>query len=152
MNHTRPVGHPLQFLAGGLVKWCAGLWLLAITLPALAVEPPVPAEFLGEWVPVAGSCQDGNRLRVQSTTVTLVNGPDSQTFGDLDICHSCEGGARYGGIVVWLLPEFSAGSAAPFVVRFNADEKKGVAIIDIKRDDLKRRFPIDGLKLRRCQP
>jgi hypothetical protein len=133
------------------LKPLVGLWLLVVTLPVFAVASAVPAEFVGEWVPVGSSCQAINRLRVEPTTVTLVNGPDSQKFENLDICHSCEGGARYGGMVVWLLPEFSKGAPAPFTVRFNANEEKGMTVVNIKRDDLKKRFPLHNMKLYKCK-
>ncbi len=133
------------------MKSLVGLWLLVVTPPVFAVEPPVPTEFVGEWVPVGSSCQATSRLRVESTTVTLVSGADSQKFEDLDLCHSCEGGARYGGVVVWLLPEFNNGAPAPFTVRFNANEEKGIAVVDIGRDDLKRRFPLHNVKLYKCK-
>jgi hypothetical protein len=133
------------------LKSLAGLWLLVATLPAIAVEPPVPAEFLGEWVPVESSCQATSRLRVESTTVTLVNGSDSQEFGNLDLCHSCEGGAGYGGVVVSLLPEFNKGAPAPFTVRFNANEETGITVVKIKRDDLGKRFPLHNVKLYKCK-
>jgi hypothetical protein len=126
------------------------LWLLLVTLPVLAIEFPVPAEFIGEWVPVGGSCNANSRLRVESNTVILVNGTDSQPFGNLDLCFSCEGGARYSGLVVWLLPEFKQGGRTPFTVRFNAKEEKGITVVEIERDDLKQRFPLHNVKLRKC--
>jgi hypothetical protein len=137
--------------ARGLMKTFLGLWLLLATIPVLAVERPVPAEFVGEWVPVGSSCDANSRLRVESKSVSLVNGPDSQQFGNLDICFSCEGGARYNGMVVWLLPEFNHGARTPFTVRFNANEEKGITVITIERDDLKKRFPLHNVKLLKCQ-
>lgn len=127
------------------------LWLLVIAPAVVAVGPPVPAQFMGVWVPLGSTCSADRGLRVGETTVTLFNGADAQQFGDLDICHSCEGGARYGGVVVWVLPEFGAGRPAPFTVRFNANEERGVTIVEIGRDDLRRRFPLHNVKLRRCQ-
>jgi len=140
-----------SFFARGWVKTFLDLWLLLVTLPALAVELPVPAEFIGEWVPVGSACNANSRLRVESTSVTLANGSDSQQFGNLDLCFSCEGGARYSGMVLWLLPEFNKGGRTPFTVRFNAKEEKGITVVEIERDALKERFPIHNVKLHKCQ-
>ena len=133
------------------MKSFPGLWLLLVTIPVLATELPVPAEFVGEWVPVGSSCNANNLLRVASNSVTLINGPDSRQFENLDICYSCEGGARYSGSVVWLLPEFSHGGRTPFTVRFNANEEIGITVVTIERDDLKKRFPLHNLKLHKCR-
>ena len=133
------------------MKFFFDLWLLLVALPALAVEIPVPVDFIGEWVPVGSSCNADSRLRVESNSVTLVNGSDSQQFGNLDLCLSCEGGARYNGSVLWLLPEFNKGGRTPFTVRFNAKEEKGITVVEIERDDLNKRFPLHNMKLHKCQ-
>lgn len=127
------------------------LCLLLATTSVPATEIPVPAEFIGEWVPAGSSCDAQSRLRVESNTVTLINGADSQQFGHLDICFSCEGGARYSGLVVWLLPEFNQHGRTPFIVRFNAQEEKGITVVEIDQDNLKKRFPLHNLKLHKCQ-
>ena len=131
----------------------AGFILLAAFAafaPAGATERDVPAEFIGDWVPADASCASTIRLRVAPRTVTLINGSDAQQFGHLDICFSCEGGARYAGIVVWLLPEFSSKGRGPFRVRFNAGEERGVAIVEFEKADLRQRFPLHKMKLHRC--
>jgi hypothetical protein len=133
------------------MRFSLSLWLLFVVTPVLAVERPVPAEFIGDWVPVGGPCEATSRLRVESDTVTLINGSDSQRFGGLDICFSCEGGARYSGRVVWLLPEFSKGGRSPFLVRFNANEEPGVTVVEFEREDLRQRFPLHNVKLQRCE-
>ena len=133
------------------MKFLLSLCLFLYVSTVLAIEPPVPAEFIGLWVPEGGSCQAISGLRVEQESVTLFNGPDSQKYGDLDICHSCEGGARYSGEVVWLLPDFRKGIRNSFTVRFNANEEKGITVIDIDRDDLKKRFPLHNVKLHMCR-
>lgn len=127
------------------------LWLLLAATSVPATEIPVPAEFVGEWAPAGSSCDAQSRLRVESSTVTLINGADSQQFGHLDICFSCEGGARYSGLVVWLLPEFNQQGRTPFTVRFNTAEEKGITVVEIERDDLRQRFPLHKVKLHKCQ-
>lgn len=135
------------------MKLFVSLWLLLVAMPVLAAELPVPVEFIGEWVPIGSSCAANSRLRVESNTVTLVNGSDSEQYGNLDLCFSCEGGARYSGIVLWLMPEFNKNkkARAPFIVQFNAKEEKGITIVDIVRDDLMKRFPLHNVKLHKCQ-
>lgn len=80
----------------------------------------------------------------------LLNGDKSKSFGDLDMCYSCEGGAKYNGRVVWLMPE-SHKNITPFTVRFNADEKRGITKLDIQEADLKRQFPLHDVALKRCK-
>jgi hypothetical protein len=135
---------------GGDLKRLAGFWILFATLSANAAEPIVPPEFIGDWVPLKASCQSKTLLRVAPAAVTLLSGANSQQFGDIGICYSCEGGAQYSGEVVWLTPEFHSGSVAPFIVRFNANEEKGVAVVEIKSGNIKRRFPVHERKLRKC--
>jgi hypothetical protein len=127
-----------------------GLCILFFAISAYAKEITVPVEFLGDWVRVKDSCESKIRLRVAPTSVTLVNGIDSEQFGDLDLCYTCEGGAQYNGEVVWLSPEFNSGNSAPFTVRFNANEKKGVAVVEIKMSSIKKRYPVHNKMLRKC--
>ncbi len=133
------------------MKRLASLALLLAVISANAAESTVPAEFVGDWVSTKASCQSKTKLRILPTTVALFNGADSMQFGNLEICFSCEGGARYSGDVVWLLPEFNSADTKPFTVRFNAEEEKGVAVVDIESSNLKSRFPIHNKKLRKCQ-
>jgi hypothetical protein len=125
--------------------------MLLAAMSASAAESTVPAEFIGDWVPIKASCESKTRLRVAPTTVTLVNGTDSQQFGNLDICYSCEGGARYNGEVVWLLPELNSADAVPFTVRFNANEEQGIAVVEIESSSIRSRFLIHDTKLHKCQ-
>jgi len=51
---SSPLERPL--ISNGIFSWGAGesivgLLLLLVTISALARENPVPAEFVGEWVP-----------------------------------------------------------------------------------------------------
>lgn len=136
------------------MKSLVSLWLLLAATPVLAAQQhPVPEEFIGEWVPVGSTCNASSRLRVEDNTVTLVNGADLEQFGDLDLCFSCEGGARYNGMVLWLMPESkrSKKGQAPFIVKFNAKEEQGITVVEIVRDNLKKRFPFHNTKLYKCQ-
>jgi hypothetical protein len=119
-------------------------------ISAYSKEITIPAEFLGDWVRIKDSCESKIRLRVAPNTVTLLNGIDSELFGDLDLCNTCEGGAQYNGEVVWLSPEFNSGSSSPFTIRFNTNEKKGVAVIEIKRSRIMKRYPVHNKMLRKC--
>ena len=139
------------YLSGGSMKrLVVALFFLAVSTVAFAVEPPVPEEFVGIWIPAGSSCQAKIGLRVEGTTVTLFNGSDYQQYGNLDICYSCEGGARYSGAVVWLLPEFGTERRAPFKVHFNDKEEEGTTVVEIARNDLKQRFPLHNVKLHKC--
>lgn len=129
------------------------LCLLMFSIPAFAVEFPVPDEFIGDWLPASSDCKSALGIRVEKSSVTLFNGTDTKKFGDLDICYSCEGGASYSGDVVWLLPEFHSGGSQ-FTVFFNAHEKKGISVIEFQKsekDDIKKRFPLHNVELNKCK-
>ncbi|WPL18901.1 hypothetical protein Thiowin_03992 [Thiorhodovibrio winogradskyi] len=73
--------------------------ILLISASVLAAGE-TPSEFVGHWVPQSASCQSDLALVVGQDKATLRNGNKQRAFGDLNFCHSCEGGARYNGIVV----------------------------------------------------
>jgi hypothetical protein len=127
----------------------AGLVLLSIVSLIFAVEPPAPQEFIGDWIPQNLCCNSPVRLRVESASVLLIYGADSQEFANLDICHSCAGGSKYGGQIVWLIPEFGRG-VSPFTVRFNENEESGITIMKMQNSDLRQRFPLHDMKMRKC--
>lgn len=141
----------------GLSTVCGLLIILSVTVGGTAQREDtrfnVPNEFIGDWMPTTDTCASPLRLRVLKREVTLIHGNDEQTFGDVHLCYSCEGGAKYAGIVVWLEPEFNTG--APFVIRLNADEQKGIAVINYNQEsgreaELVERFPINEINLRKC--
>jgi hypothetical protein len=98
----------------------AGLQLLA--------QSSIPPEFRGDWVPQTASCGSAVKLQVAEATLTLVNGADSQSWGNVGLPTSFFG-PDYAGISVVALPDFDA--SQPFTVYFNADEKKGVTKVNI---------------------
>ena len=123
--------------------------LLGLCATAFA-EPGTPPEFLGDWVPRTATCQSQLRFRVEAQRVVLVNHTQSTSFGNLNFCYSCEGGAGYSGKVVWMMAEFGGQTAPPLTAQFNAGEKSGVAVLEIEKPDLKRQFPLHRIALRRC--
>lgn len=126
--------------------------LLVVCAPVFALGPPVPDEFIGDWTPMKSACKSATILRVELESVSLLSKADQLSFGDLDICYSCEGGVRYSGEVVWLSPDFNKSGTVPFIIRFNANEKKGVTRIEFLDPELKKRFPIENVALRKCGP
>lgn len=133
------------------MKLVVSLLAMVISPAVIAVGPPIPEEFIGVWVPVGSSCQAKNKLHVKKDSVYLYNGSDTQQFGNIDICYSCEGGARYGGEVVWLMPEFNTGGQSTFTVYFNANEEHGISVVEMQNNDLMQRFPIHNVKLHKCK-
>lgn len=97
--------------------------------PALATDDPVPAEQHGEWVPVTAGCESPSRFRVEERRMTLVNGKDSQSWGNIGVTHTYFG-PDYEGISFVAMPELDSGEA-PFTVFFNADDKPGVTKVEI---------------------
>ena len=86
--------------------------VLSLSGTAFAV-PGTPPEFLGDWVPKTSTCQSQLRFRVEAQRVVLINHSQSTSFENLDFCYSCEGGARYSGMVVWMIAEFGGKTTAP---------------------------------------
>lgn len=130
------------------MPYIASLLTLILSTSALAASN-APPEFLGLWVPRGNSCDSNLSFLVETEKVTLRNGDQKRSFGDLDFCFSCEGGARYNGIVVWMKPEFSSGSEF-FMAQFNAEEQSGVTKLDIQDKAIRRAFPLDGVPLKKC--
>ena len=141
----------------GLSTVCGLLIIFSITIGKTAQQEDshysVPDEFIGDWVPVIDTCASPLRLRVAKHGVTLIYDDDKQTFGDLHLCYSCQGGAGYSGIVVWLEPEWASRHlrSSPFIIRFNDDERAGITVIDSMHSELAKRFPMDSTDLRKCK-
>lgn len=130
------------------MHWMASLLLAGCA--ALPVNDDVPVAFRGYWVPQAQSCDAQLGLVVERDRLVLTNGTETRTFRDIDVCHSCVGGAKSDGIEIWLIPEFGTARPSPFIVRLNADKVLGVAKLSIKDDSLKQRFPLHEVSLQRC--
>lgn len=148
--------------------------LLAIAVSALVwyaamarAEQVVPAEFHGDWASKAEGCGAQAKFRVTGDALTLVNGADSASYGDIAIAHSYFG-PEYTGISVVAIPEFNSGDN-PFTVFFNADEERGVTKVHIYQEmkgvtipavlaiqerarKLAERFPVNFLALEKCPP
>jgi hypothetical protein len=127
-------------------------------------QTPIPAEFRGDWVPQKAECTSAVKLRVAEATLTLINGADTQSWGNVGVPTSFFG-PDYQGISAVALPDFDG--SQPFTVYFNADEKKGVTKVNIYTEmkgpmnpavakiqaaakTLATRFPINDLPLKKC--
>ena len=130
------------------MHWMASLLLAGCA--ALPVNDEVPMAFRGYWVPQAQGCDAQLGLAVERDRLVLKNGTETRTFKDIDVCHSCVGGAKSEGIEIWLIPEFNTARPSRFIVRLNADKVLGVARLRFKDDSLKQHFPLDEVPLRRC--
>lgn len=130
-----------------------------------AASAPMPAEFQGDWVPASGACDAAVRLRVDSDRMTLANGKDTQSWGDLETALSFFG-PDYQGTSVVVMPDFGSGNP-PFTVYFNADDKQGVTKVEIYVEikgntnpqvaalqatakKLAQRFPLNMMPLKKC--
>ncbi len=139
--------------------------LLFALIARPGAEDLLPPEFRGEWVPASGDCRSTLRFNVAAQTVTLVNGQDRASYGDVAIAHSFLG-PDYRGISVIAIPEF-ASETTPFTIVFNADEVKGRTRLDIYQETtapanprvaaiqaaakkLAGRFPLHGAALKKC--
>ena len=89
----------------------------------------MPAEFIGDWVPVKGTCDSTVRFRAEGNRFALINGKDSESYGNL-FMSATYFGPDDSGISKVVIPD-SDTNDPPFMVFFNADEKKGVTKLDI---------------------
>jgi len=129
-------------------------WMASLLLASCATSPvndDVPMAFRGYWAPQAQSCDSPLGLVVERDRLVLKNGIETQTFKNIDVCHSCVGGSKSDGIEIWLIPAFGTQRPSPFIVRMNADKVLGVARLSFKDDRLKQRFPLDEAPLKRCE-
>lgn len=139
------------------------LWAATDLLAASAVPPALQ----GKWVPAAATCESAVRMQVAATSITLVNGADSQPLGGIEMAGPGYFPPDYRGIQAVLITEFDG--QQPATVTFNANEKKGVARVDfvrvmpgqqtpqlkafnarIAKLNLVQRFPLDKVALKRC--
>jgi hypothetical protein len=141
----------------------AGLVILVAIAPLMA-QTSIPAEFRGDWVPQTANCNSPLKLAVTETTLSLVNGTDTQSWGNVGLPTTFFG-PDYNGISVVALPDFDG--SQPFTVYFNADEKKNVTKVSIYTEapvlknpelakmqaaakHLANRFPLNDAPLKRC--
>jgi len=139
---------------------------LACFVPAHA-GAQVPVEFQGDWVAAQATCDGAVRFRVEAAKLTLVNGADTQSFGDVEMAGPAYWGPDYkGGIEAVAFAEFSGDQ--PVIATFNASEKKGVAQLAFgeptpgpgpmlaalnaryQKLNLVKRFPINKTPLKKC--
>lgn len=138
---------------------------VAVAAGYASAQGKVPAEFQGDWVPATGACTSLVRFRVAESSMTLINGKDTATYGNLGTTATYFGN-EYNGIFVVFLPELDSGNP-PFTAFFNADEKKGVTKVDIYTEmpgpmnapgralqaaakKLATRFPVNKIALKKC--
>lgn len=139
--------------------------VLALGARCTAAEETMEAELQGDWVAEKATCESPVRFRVAETRMTLINGKDSASYGDIGIARTFFG-PDYAGISVAAMPELNSGNS-PFTVYFNADEKKGVTKLEIYQEikgpqnaqlkaiqaaakKLSERFPLNNIPLKQC--
>lgn len=139
--------------------------LLFLGAQPVRAQDSIPAEFRGDWVAEKDKCDAKARFRVAENQVTLINGKDTATYGDIGIAHSFFG-PDYSGISVVAMPEINSGNS-PFTIYFNVDEKKGVTKLEIYQEikgpqtaqlkqiqdaasKLAKRFPLNLVLLKKC--
>ena len=141
-----------------------------ILASAHAAAAQVPAEYRGEWVAASAACTAPLRARIETARLTLVNGADMESFGGIEMAGPSYFGPDYSGISRVLITEFEG--AQPVTATFNLSEKKGVAQLELgvptpahpankvaaasnarlAKLGLRKRFPLQGVLLKRCPP
>jgi hypothetical protein len=123
--------------------------LAAVLFPLVASAQgnTIPPDQLGVWVPAKSDCKSPLRLELAPETMTLINGKDRVSHGNLGLSHSYFGNS-YQGIQFAAMPDWD--KTQPYTVILNAGEKKGRAEIYFDNAALKKRFPLEKVGLKRC--
>lgn len=144
------------------------LCLLLCVLAARSAAAQVPAEFLGEWVPAAATCDSPARVRFEVAKITLVNGGDSESLAGIEMAGPAYFAPDYQGIMAVAITEFSGDQ--PVTATFNVQEKRGVAQVELASPtpgkapnatvaalnarftklNLAKRFPLHAVLLKKC--
>lgn len=114
---------------------------------ASAGEPPIPKSLQGCWVPASSSCRSELGVLLAANSVEFRN-KNKRHLVPTQACFSCEGGAKYSGVVVWVSP--SAPGKSEFTLYLNAEEQEGVAKVEIDGAAMSAAFPLHNVALRRC--
>jgi len=130
-------------LAGCVAALATGLF----PVPALAQTDAIPADQLGVWVPAKKDCTSPLKLELAPKKMTLTNGKDRVSHGNVGLSYSYFGnsyqGTQFAAMADW-------DKAQPYVVILNSGEKKGRAKISFNDAGLKKRFPLENVELKRC--
>jgi len=132
-----------------------------------ASSQAVPAQYQGKWVPQKANCDSAARVVVAADKLTLSNGNDSQAIGGIEMAGPGFFPPGYNGIQAVLITEFDGHQ--PATATFNANEKKGVALVEfapvqpgkgnpqlnaynahITKLNLAKRFPLNKVPLKKC--
>jgi hypothetical protein len=98
--------------------------VLAIAGVRLTAQSPQLGQFRGDWVPQSAACTTAVRFRVDEKTMTLINGKDSQTWGNV-ATPSAFFGPDYRGISVVALPDFDGAQVINFYARISRGGGRG---------------------------
>lgn len=128
--------------------WIAAAFILFAYTSQVQSAEPLPPEFHGTWVPAGSACPSPLAISVSTQSIQFRNAKSERSF-QVEACFSCEGGARYNGIVVWATPTEPQAELA-FTAYFNAGERKGGAVVEVLAPGLQSQFPLNKVELRRC--
>ena len=133
------------------IAFCLLVAAICFPLSLKSEITAVEKQFQGIWIPKnKSSCSGPMRIEVHKTTVVLCNGKHTATYGNIEMCYSCAGGAQYSGIEVQLYPEKET-APSPFIIRFNPDEKEGVMVIELQDSKIEKSFPFGKLRFKKCR-
>lgn len=125
MHHNS--GGRLLKTMGPLALATTAALLIAVATSATAQTAP-PAALRGSYAP-GGDCAKEPRLTL-TDVLTVQAAGKSTRFGPVDSCTTCVAGPDYSGIEVWVSQLGADGMPREPTLRFNADEKRGVVVID----------------------
>jgi hypothetical protein len=129
---------------------CVVVLIAVLYLPVRSETGVIENYFKGTWIPEnQSSCIAAMRIEIQGDSVVFYNKNDSVTFRNLGICRSCGGASHGQGIEIQVFPEDTLPS--PFIIRFNANEREGVMVVDMQDAKLSKRFPFGELKFKKCK-
>jgi hypothetical protein len=140
-----PMHRSRRPLAAGLAVLASAL----IPLVAAAQTDAIPADQLGVWVPEKKDCKSPLRVELAPKQITLVNGTDRASQGNVGLTYSYVG-ASYQGISFVVMADWD--KKQPYLLTFNEGEKKGRTKVSFTDAGLKKRFPLEQVALKRCPP
>jgi len=133
-----------------IITICVIAAVIALYPMARATITTVEKQYQGIWIPDnQSSCASLMRIEVYKDSVVLYNNNDRTTFRNLGTCYSCGSGPRGQGIEVQVFPDDIL--PCPFIIRFNADEKEGVMIIEFPDPKIEKRYPFGKLRFKKCK-
>lgn len=121
-----------------------------IAVSTFGIEQDISAEYVGKYTTKKQECTGNKYVELNSKSIKFNSGSFNLVMDNVDHCYSCEGGARYSGIVVWLFPEFGVVSPSRAVLTLNHGEEIGMLGVELKEPNLVSNMGFERAVLSKC--